>query len=202
MSSHGNRPKYSVFGTLSAFAVAAIPLIVPGIGLGQAYAQSPLVANSGQLTSALGALNAAHANSEALANAAPQSEVGKIAAYDKAMLVALALPTETPTELAYRDQQITSVRATYLAAAANKPLSPTVVAKVDNILGLPASDPALGVVDTTDTLHGVGRAVEPNEDVIHANIDRPSIDRPHISRPNIQHPDIQRPDIERPQIPH
>ena len=201
MSGLGNHLKYGAFGILSALAVAATPLAIPGLGLDQAYAQSPLAARSGQLISALGALNAGHANSAALANAAPQSEVGKIATYDKAMLVALALPTATPAEVVYRDQQIASVRATYLVAAANKPLSPAVVAKVDNLLGLPASDPALGVVDTADTLHGVGQAVGRDEKIVHANVDRPSIDRPHIQRPNIQRPHIQRPDIERPQIP-
>jgi hypothetical protein len=194
-------------GEQSAFALAAAAFLVLGLGLKPAYAQqAPLAASSGQLTSALGALNAAHANAAALANAAPQSEVGKIATYDKAMLVALALPTATPAEITYRDQQIAYVRTTYLVAAANKPLSPAVVAKVDSLLGLPASDPSLGVVDTADTINGVGQGVGQGN-VVHDNIDRPSMDRPSIDRPNINRPDIQRPNIqrpsiERPQIPH
>ncbi len=205
MSGLGNRLKHTGLGVLSTFAIITASLAIPVPGLEEVYAQStytPLAASTGQLTSALGALNAAHANSEAFANAAPQSEVSKIAAYDKAMLVALALPTATSPEVAYRDQQIAEARATYLAAAANKPLNPSVVTKVDSVLGLPASDPALGVVDTAASLHGIGQTVGHDENVVHAHVDQPSIDRPDIQHPNIQRPQIQRPNIERPNIPH
>lgn len=192
--------KSSAFGILSTLAIATTPLAIPGLGLEQAHAQPPVAASSGQLTSALGALNAGHANAAALANAAPQSEVGKIATYDKAMLAALSLPTATPAEVTYRDQQIAYARDTYLVDAANKPLSPAVVAKVDNMLGLPTSDPTLGVADTADAFHGVGQSFKQNENIIHANVDHPSIDRPHIEHPNIQRPQIERPEIQRPQI--
>ncbi len=61
------------------------------------------------------------------------------------MQTALALPDATPAEIAARDQAIASARSIELAAAANHPLSPPVVARVDALLGLPPSDPALGV---------------------------------------------------------
>jgi hypothetical protein len=102
-------------------------------------------ADYGALASALGALNAAHASPTARANAAPESQVGLIAAYEQAMLAALALPAETPEQVAARDAAIAAARAGQLDAAANKPLSPEVVARVDSLLGLPPSDPALGV---------------------------------------------------------
>lgn len=173
----------------------------------EAFGQSrptPIAANSGQLTSALGALNAAHANSEALGNAAPQSEVGKIAAYDNAMLAALALPDATPAEAAYRDQQIAAARATYLAAAANKPLSPAVVAKVDSLLALPASNPDLGVSGGGPVFANAGRDV--GNEVVRADparpvIGRPEVGRPGFIRPNVPRPSIERPNISRPNIP-
>lgn len=108
---------------------------VPGIG----------PANSGEISRALGALNAAHANAQALASAAPNSEVGRIAAYDRAMLAALALPDTTPAEIIARDHAIAAARHFQLALAAKKPLRAAVVRRVDTLLGLPPSDPALGL---------------------------------------------------------
>jgi hypothetical protein len=105
----------------------------------------PSLANSHSIASALGALNAAHASSTALANAAPNSQVGKMAAYDKAMVAALGMPAATPAQIAARTQAITTARSTQLAAASNKSLSPAVVAQVDKLLGLPSVDPTLGV---------------------------------------------------------
>jgi hypothetical protein len=97
-----------------------------------------------QMASALGALNAVHASSTALAHAAPGSKVGQIAAYDNAMLAALAMPGDTPAQVAARNAAIAAARA-QLAAATNKTLTPDVVAAVDNRLGLPTTDPTLGV---------------------------------------------------------
>ncbi|MDA8048987.1 MAG: hypothetical protein M0002_03100 [Rhodospirillales bacterium] len=61
------------------------------------------------------------------------------------MLAAPALPDATQAEVAVRDQAIASARSVELAAAANKPLSPAVVAQVENLPGLPPTDPMLGV---------------------------------------------------------
>jgi hypothetical protein len=195
---------------MAGIACAITPFGFRSSILEQAHAQSassPLQATSGQLLSALGALNAAHANSEAFANAAPQSEVGKISAYDKAMLAALALPTATPAEVAYQEQQISLDRSTYLVSASNKPLSPAVVAKVDSLLGLPATDPSLGIVPTVDTLPGNGHGIGQNGaveavNVGHGPIDHPHIDHPDVQRPVFSRPNIERPNINRPNIPH
>lgn len=63
------------------------------------------------------------------------------------MLAALAMPTGTPAEIAARNAAIAAARSQELEEAANKPLSPAVVAQVDQLLGLPPTNPALGVVD-------------------------------------------------------
>lgn len=101
------------------------------------------VASSGQMSSALGALNAAHASSNALNHAASGSRVGHIATYDKAMLSALAMPTNTPVAIAAQTAAIASAR-TQLAANSNKSLTAQVVTKVDGYLGLGPSDPTIG----------------------------------------------------------
>jgi hypothetical protein len=102
------------------------------------------LASSGQVASAAGALNAAHASPAALANAAPGSRVGQIAVYDRAMVAALAMPAETPAQIAARNAAIASAR-TQLSTVTNKELTPAVIAKVDATLGLPATNPSLGV---------------------------------------------------------
>lgn len=112
-------------------------------GIGHANASQ--AANHAALASALGALNAAHAAPTALANAAPNSRVGKVAAYDRAMLAALAMPAHTRAQFQARQAAIARARRVELAAAANKSLSPAVVARVDQLLGLPHSNPRLGV---------------------------------------------------------
>ena len=101
------------------------------------------VASSGQMSNALGALNAAHASSNALNHAASGSRVGHIATYDKAMLSALAMPTNTPVAIAAQTAAIASAR-TQLAANSNKSLTAQVVTKVDGYLGLGPSDPTIG----------------------------------------------------------
>jgi hypothetical protein len=105
-------------------------------------------ATNGQLTAALGPLNAAHASPEALAHASPRSMVGKIATYDRAMLAALSMPARTPQQIAFRQQAITNARET-LADQTGRTLTPTVVSRVDHLLGLPPSNPTLGTVATT-----------------------------------------------------
>ena len=105
--------------------------------------QGHSAASTGQLASAMGALNAAHASPAALANAAPGSTVGKISTYDKLMISALAMPSASPTQIAARNAAITGARL-QLASTTNKSVTPTVIAKVDQTLGLPATDPSLG----------------------------------------------------------
>lgn len=68
-----------------------------------------------------------------------------IGAYHNAMVSALAMPTTTPAQLATRNAAIAAARAGPLAQAANKGLTPAVVSAVDKQIGLPASDPTLGV---------------------------------------------------------
>lgn len=104
----------------------------------------PGQAGRGAISNATGALNAAHASPQALANAAPGSRVGQVAAYDRAMLAALGMPGTTPAELASRMLAISAARA-QLATASGKSLTPAVVARVDRLLGLPSTDPALGL---------------------------------------------------------
>lgn len=109
---------------------------------GRGVGKSP--ASGRQLARASGALNAAHASSNALAHAAPKSRVGQIATYDRSMLTALAMPTNTAAQLAARDAVIAASRA-QLATVTNKNLTPSVVTLVDARLGLPEIDPTLGV---------------------------------------------------------
>ncbi|MBR0673655.1 hypothetical protein GXW76_20955 [Roseomonas soli] len=84
------------------------------------------------MASALGALNAAHASPTARANAAPNSRVGQIASYERAMVQALSI--QDPIA---RDVAIARARSNELAAAANRPVSRDVVTRVDSLLGLP-----------------------------------------------------------------
>jgi hypothetical protein len=109
----------------------AAPMSVPGL--------------HDHLHAVLGALDAAHASPAAQAHAAPHSRVARITAYYHSMLVALAMPAITPQQVVARDEAIATARSTELAPAANKSLSPAVVAKVDSLLGLPPSNPSLGV---------------------------------------------------------
>jgi hypothetical protein len=88
----------------------------------------------------LGNLNAAHASPQARANAAPNSMVGQIAAYETAMQQALALSNATQ-----RDAAITAARQ-QLALAANKPLTADAIAQVDAMLGITGASPQLGAV--------------------------------------------------------
>ncbi len=80
-----------------------------------------------------------------MAHAAPTSTVGMIGAYHNAMVTALAMPTTTPAQVMARNAAISSARSDLLAQAANKSLTPSVVSAVDKQLGLPATDPTLGV---------------------------------------------------------
>jgi hypothetical protein len=68
-----------------------------------------------------------------------------IGAYHSAMVAALAMPATTPAQVANRNAAIATARAGLLAPAANKSLTPAVVSAVDQQIGLPATDPTLGV---------------------------------------------------------
>jgi hypothetical protein len=84
------------------------------------------------MASQLGSLNAAHASPVARANAAPNSRVGQIAAYEQATLA--AREAETEEDMMAFEQ----AAAEALAAASNKNNSddPDVVAAVDGLLGI------------------------------------------------------------------
>lgn len=93
----------------------------------------------GALAAQLGALNAAHASPTARANAAPNSRVGMIATYERAMLAALALPGTNPQQIAARNEAIADALASLEAAANRGPVTAEVVAEVNALLGLPAT---------------------------------------------------------------
>jgi len=88
----------------------------------------------------LGNLNAAHTSANARANAAPNSMVGRIAAYETQMLNAMQL--QDPTQ---RNAAITAARS-QLAQAANKPLTESTISRVDSLLGIEGAPPQLGAV--------------------------------------------------------
>lgn len=71
--------------------------------------------------------------------------VGQIAAYQAAMKSAVAMPSATPAQIAARNAAIAAARTDLLAPAANKSLTPDVVSAVDRQIGLPETDPSLGV---------------------------------------------------------
>jgi hypothetical protein len=56
------------------------------------------------------------------------------------MLRALSIPDPER-----RSRAIARARAGELSAAANRPVTSAVVARVDSLLGLPAADPTLGI---------------------------------------------------------
>lgn len=114
-----------------------------GHGVADHGASGHEMASAGDIAAATGALNAAHANPSALAHAAPGSRPGQLATYDHAMLSALSMPAATPSQIFARNAAIAAARM-QLAATANKALTAPVVAHVDELLGLPATNPYLG----------------------------------------------------------
>jgi hypothetical protein len=89
--------------------------------------------NHGSTSSKLGALNAAHASETALANASPNSRVGKIAAYKEAELTAKAAAADA----AAADQAVADAQAALDAAldanADEDPLNDVDQATVDGL---------------------------------------------------------------------
>jgi hypothetical protein len=70
--------------------------------------------------------------------------IQQMAAYDRAMLRALAMPDHTPTQRAERNRAIAGARI-QLAGATSRHLNPDAITRIDALLGLPASNPTLGV---------------------------------------------------------
>jgi hypothetical protein len=112
-----------------------------GAGLGDAHG----AANGPMLTHAIVALNATYAvpHQPPLA-AAHEARMRQMAAYDRMMLAAIQLPGDTPAERAARDRAIAGARL-QLAAATGRRLNPLAVERIDAALGLPPTDPQLGV---------------------------------------------------------
>ena len=89
---------------------------------------------NGATASALGALNAAHASAQALENASPNSEVGKIATYSADLNTFLSSCPACDTS------QLTQI-GDDLAAAANKTVTSDSLNTLNGLLGV--SDPSL-----------------------------------------------------------
>jgi hypothetical protein len=90
-------------------------------------------------------LNAAHASATALAHAAPNSEVGKVAAYKSAVAdlnatnAALAASNTPATQSAQAVAQAKATQA--LATAANKAITTSTVTSLNSTLGISLSAP-------------------------------------------------------------
>ncbi len=108
-----------------------------GVGLGldrdKPATMDVSAVNHGLTASSLGRLNAAHANENALANAAPHSAVGLVAQFSEAEQAAIEAALEGDEEAL--DQAIAEAAAA-LAAAANKDIDEDVVGAVNDLLGI------------------------------------------------------------------
>ena len=113
-----------------------------GIDFGGQEARGP--ASSFRLRKAVVALNAAYAIPRLSPHAALDTRIRQMAIYDRMMLNALQMPTDTPEQQGARDRAIADARI-QLAAATNRRLNPPAVSRIDSLLGLPPSDPTLGV---------------------------------------------------------
>jgi hypothetical protein len=102
------------------------------------------LASNLMLGRAVVALNATFAVPRPPMHAGLDSRIQQMATYDRAMLHALAMPDRTPAQQATRDRAISRARI-QLAVATNRHLNPEAVTRIDSLLGLPASDPTLGV---------------------------------------------------------
>jgi hypothetical protein len=101
----------------------------------------------------LGRLNAAHASTQALANAAPNSAVGRIAAYRD------VLDVKELDEAAIEDA------AKALAAASNKPVTEDTVRALNGLLGIELDDQAVrdivAKVESLKTSEAAGTSTAP-----------------------------------------
>ncbi len=91
---------------------------------------------NGATASALGALNAAHASAQALENASPNSEVGKIATYQRDLNAYLAGCATAC------DPNLLTTVGNDLAAAANKTMTTGSLDTLDGLLGITDSQTA------------------------------------------------------------
>jgi hypothetical protein len=103
-----------------------------------------LLASNAMLGRAVVALNATMAAPRPPAQAGPDLRIQQMATYDRAMLRALAMPDRTPAHQAARNRAIAGARI-QLAVATHRRLNPAAITRVDALLGLPPSDPTLGV---------------------------------------------------------
>jgi hypothetical protein len=90
------------------------------------------------------ALNATMALPRPPAQPGFDARIQQMAAYDRAMLDALARPDRTGVQRTARDLAVAWARI-QLAVATNRRLNPAAVSRIDALLGLPPSDPTLGV---------------------------------------------------------
>jgi hypothetical protein len=90
------------------------------------------------------ALNATMAVPRPPAQPGLDARIQQMAAYDRAMLHALAMLDRTPTQRAARNVAIAWARI-QLGVVTNRRLNPAAITRIDALLGLPASDPTLGV---------------------------------------------------------
>ena len=109
----------------------------PGVGnaAGAGGAENSNVASAANV---LGGLNAAHANAEAFQHANSNSMVGDLASYEQQMNTALGLTNSTD-----KNNAIIAARQ-QLASKDNKTLTAAAITRIDQLLGLPATDPTLG----------------------------------------------------------
>jgi hypothetical protein len=119
---------------------ASGPAAVAGIDLGgQEGSASGLM-----LRKAVVALNATYAVPHRSSHPAVDARIRQMAVYDHMMLSALGMPTDTAEQREARDRAITDARI-QLAAATNRRLNSAAVSRIDALLGLPATDPQLGI---------------------------------------------------------
>ena len=147
-SSHAGSVSANHAGSVSANHAGSVGASHANMGIGAvlgAMAHEKATGTHGSLASSLGSLNAVHASTTAMVHAAPNSQVGQIASYHSAMVTAVSMPTNTPAAVAARNAAIAAARADILGPATNKELTPAVVSAVDSKLGLPETDPSLGV---------------------------------------------------------
>lgn len=102
------------------------------------------LASNPMLGRAVVALNATVPMQRPATQAGLDTRIQQMAAYDRAMLYALAMPDRTPVQQAARNRAISAARSK-LALATNRRLNPEAVRRIDLLLGLPTSDPTLGV---------------------------------------------------------
>ena len=101
-------------------------------------------ASNRMLDRAVVALNAAYAVPRPPARLTRDENIRQMATYDRMMLSALQMPADTPEQQDARDRAIADARI-QLAAATHRRLNPAAVSRIDALLGLPATDPHLGV---------------------------------------------------------